>query len=271
MPRDPEGGRFRSALPSSTRRLSDPSSIDRRIFLASTAAALFVSPTGSAAAAARIHRPGAHDDFPRQDPRQVYETVVVAHGDFERLRELVEASPALSKSAIDWGFGDWESALGAASHMGEVDMAEFLIRHGARPNLFSAAMLDQVDVVRAQVDAGSGLQRLRGPHSISLLAHARAPARRIGSSTIWRPSATRICPTRLSRWHKRKSRPISVPMLMRAKSVSRCPREAGGSGYSDRVTSSGVVSRGSSSTGFSQTGPRPSEFASASRTAARPG
>jgi len=66
-----------------------------------------------------------------------------------------------------------ESALGAASHVGNRPIAEYLISKGARPSLFSATMLGQLDVVKAFITAQPGVQRIRGPHSISLLAHAR--------------------------------------------------------------------------------------------------
>jgi hypothetical protein len=103
--------------------------------------------------------------------------VTVAHGKLPRIRELVEVHPSLAKAAWDWGFGDWETALGAASHMGHSDVAEYLIEHGARPTLFSAAMLGQLDVVKAFIAAQPGVQRIPGPHSISLLAHATGPVR----------------------------------------------------------------------------------------------
>ena len=45
---------------------------------------------------------------------------------------------------------------------------------GAAPTLFSAAMLGQLDVVRALVAAQPGIQRQKGPHGITLLSHARA-------------------------------------------------------------------------------------------------
>ena len=112
--------------------------------------------------------------FPAQDPAVVQEVVTVAHFDLDRLKALVEPRPTLAKANWDWGFGDWESALGAASHMGRKDIAEFLLAHGARPNLFSAAMLGQLDVVRAFVAASPGIQRTPGPHGITLLAHAKA-------------------------------------------------------------------------------------------------
>jgi hypothetical protein len=114
------------------------------------------------------------DSFPTQPPELTREIVTVSHFDLKRVKELVEARPSLARAAWDWGFGDWESALGAASHMGNRAIAEYLISQGARPSLFSAAMLGQVEVVRAFVAAQPGVQRIRGPHGISLFAHAKA-------------------------------------------------------------------------------------------------
>jgi hypothetical protein len=112
--------------------------------------------------------------FPSTDPQVVADVVGAAHTDLPRVAELVTARPHLAKAAVDWGFGDWESALGAAAHMGRRDIAEFLLAHGARPNIFSAAMMGQLAVVRAMVEASPGVQRIPGPHGITLLAHARA-------------------------------------------------------------------------------------------------
>jgi len=114
------------------------------------------------------------DWIPLQDPAVVREVVGVSHRDVKRVTELVERQPALANAAIDWGFGDWESALGAASHTGRREIAEVLLAHGARPSIFSAAMLGQLDVVKAFVTASPGIQRTLGPHGITLMAHARA-------------------------------------------------------------------------------------------------
>jgi len=114
------------------------------------------------------------DLFPTQAPELVREMVTVAHFDLNRVKELVEARPSLACAAWDWGFGDWESALGAASHMGNRPIAEYLISKGARPSLFSATMLGQLEVVKGFVAAQPSVQSIRGPHSISLLAHAKA-------------------------------------------------------------------------------------------------
>lgn len=114
-----------------------------------------------------------YPEFPSQDPSLVREVVRVSHFDFKRLQELVTASPALAKATWDWGFGDWESALGAASHVGRRDIAELLIEHGARPNLFTSTMLGHLQVVQAYVKAMPDIQQTAGPHGITLLQHAR--------------------------------------------------------------------------------------------------
>jgi hypothetical protein len=114
-----------------------------------------------------------NDTFPAHPPELVREMVIVAHFDLQHVRELVEARPALARVAVDWGFGDWEDALGAASHMGNRAIALYLIEKGARPSIFSAVMLGQVEVVKSFVVAQPGIQKIRGPHSIPLLEHAR--------------------------------------------------------------------------------------------------
>ena len=154
--------------------------LSRRNMLKLAAAAVPLGAADSLAAAvgAEAVAPGtdsmpSSDFFPSHPPELVREMVTVSHFDLKRVKELVSARPALARAAWDWGFGDWESALGAASHMGNRPIAEFLISQGSRPSLFSAAMLGQLDVVKGFVVAQPGVQKIAGPHSISLLAHAR--------------------------------------------------------------------------------------------------
>ncbi|HYE61100.1 MAG TPA: hypothetical protein VD997_03810 [Phycisphaerales bacterium] len=114
------------------------------------------------------------EHFPRQNPDLVRDMVGASHGNLARVRELVTRHPTLAKGAWDWGFGDWESALGAASHVGNREIAMLLIEHGARPDLFTFAMLGDLASVRAMIEARPGIQRIPGPHGIPLLDHARA-------------------------------------------------------------------------------------------------
>jgi len=138
--------------------------VSRRSFIA------VVSTLVPAAAAADVIRA----DFPSHEPELVQEMVLVSHNNVARVKELLGRQPALAKVSFDWGFGDWETPIDAASHMGNREIAEFLIANGARPTIFSAAMLGQLDVVKAAIVASPGVQRVKGPHSFTLLWHAMA-------------------------------------------------------------------------------------------------
>lgn len=117
---------------------------------------------------------GIGQAFPTGEAFLVKELVGVSHGNIDRVKAIVSRQPALAEGSWDWGFGDWESALGAASHVGNRPIAEYLLEHGAPPTIFSSAMLGHIDVVKAMIAAQPGLQRTRGPHGITLLSHARA-------------------------------------------------------------------------------------------------
>jgi len=112
--------------------------------------------------------------FPRQDQKLVREVVGASHRSEARVRELLDLHPALVNAWWDWGFGDWESPLGAAAHTGQRGIADLLLERGARADLFAAAMLGQLETVKGFIAASPGVQRTPGPHLIPLLAHARA-------------------------------------------------------------------------------------------------
>jgi hypothetical protein len=114
------------------------------------------------------------DRPPALDPLKVESFVANAHGDLEVVGALLADEPALVNATWDWGGGDWESALGAAAHMGRRDIALFLIENGARLDLFAAAMLGEVEIVRATLDGYPSMRDALGPHGIPLVEHARA-------------------------------------------------------------------------------------------------
>jgi hypothetical protein len=155
-------------MPSSSRRF-----FLETLTLALPTGALAVRSVGPAAVEA-ADRPSVPMLFPTQAPELVEEMVVVAHGNVARVKALVERQPTLAKATWDWGFGDWETALGAASHVGNREIAEVVLAHGAHPTIFSAAMRGELEVVKAFIAASPGIARTRGPHSISLLSHAKA-------------------------------------------------------------------------------------------------
>ena len=68
------------------------------------------------------------------------------------------------------GRPDW----GAAAHMGRRDIALHLLENGVRMDIFAAAMLGHLDVVRAILAADTAARQRPGPHGIPLLKHAEA-------------------------------------------------------------------------------------------------
>lgn len=112
------------------------------------------------------------DQKPALEAKLVEEFVGNAHADLERVKELLAQEPALINAVWDWGGGDFESALGASAHMGRKDIANLLLEHGARLDLFAAAMLGNLEIIKAALDAFPEAINIPGPHGIPLIKHA---------------------------------------------------------------------------------------------------
>lgn len=107
-------------------------------------------------------------------PTIVEEFVRKAHADLPGTKALLAEQPSLLNATWDWGGGDFETGLGGAGHMGNREIAEYLIGQGARMDIFVATMLGRLDIVKAMLAAWPNLLHSKGPHGISLLRHARA-------------------------------------------------------------------------------------------------
>jgi hypothetical protein len=105
--------------------------------------------------------------------QMVQDFVIYGHSEPAMVKKLLDKEPALLNAAMDWGAGDWETALGGASHLGRRDIAEILIERGARADLFTAAMLGQLEVVKTLLTFQPKLIDAKGPHGLSLLHHAK--------------------------------------------------------------------------------------------------
>jgi hypothetical protein len=114
------------------------------------------------------------DAPPQLDPALVQDFVAKAHGDIDAVASLLAQEPKLVDAAWDWGGGDWETGLGAAAHMGRRQMALLLLEHGARLDLFAAAMLGYFDIVSTILSDFPEMHHALGPHGIPLVEHARA-------------------------------------------------------------------------------------------------
>src|SRR5215213_7409181 len=107
------------------------------------------------------------------DKELVKEFVAKCHGDLARSKELLAQQPALLNASWDWGGGDFETGLEGAGHMGNREIAQYLLDNGARMNIFCAAMLGRIDIVKSLLTAFPNLKTSKGPHGLQLLHHAK--------------------------------------------------------------------------------------------------
>jgi len=105
------------------------------------------------------------------DPQLTYEFMGAVHKDLDKVKAMIEEEPGLANAAIDVG-GNFETAQGAAAHMGREDIAEYLLSKGARMDVFCAAMMGKIDIVKAFIADDPNVVHLKGPHGIPLIKHA---------------------------------------------------------------------------------------------------
>jgi hypothetical protein len=116
---------------------------------------------------------------PKQDkpaplkPEMVKEFVGVSHGKFDRVKEMLENDHLLLHSSWDWGGGDFESGIEAAGHVGNLEIATYLLGKGARYNIYLACMLGHLDIVKQTLAFNAALINSKGPHGFTMLHHAQ--------------------------------------------------------------------------------------------------
>lgn len=159
-------------------------SLDRRRFLRSSAQLLaggslvaLVAPSLLAQATpAPAAPPPASKPPPKPPalpPEKVKEVVGQAHRSLEKVKQLVEETPLLANASWDWGGGDFETPLQAAAHTGGREIAEYLLSKNARIEIYAAAMLGQLDFVKAVLALNPKAHEIPGPHGFTLLHCAK--------------------------------------------------------------------------------------------------
>lgn len=118
--------------------------------------------------------------------------VIYAHSDLEMTKKLLDKYPGLLNASIDWGGGDWETALGGASHMGRHDIVEMLLERGARMDLFCAAMMGHLDAVKSFILGQPKLIDAKGPHGFSLHFHAQVGQERSEAVLVYLQSVKKV-------------------------------------------------------------------------------
>lgn len=102
----------------------------------------------------------------------VKEFVGTAHRNMDRVVEMHKTNPTLLNAAWDWGGGDFETALGAASHVGYIELVHYLIENGAQMNFLTLCLLGELDQVKAMLTNYPFLIHMKGPHGFTPLHHA---------------------------------------------------------------------------------------------------
>lgn len=104
---------------------------------------------------------------------KVKEFVIAGHGNFDKVKSLLQELPTLLYATWDWGGGDFETGLEGAGHVGNKQIANYLIEQGARTNLFVLTMLGKTQLVKSYLEMWPQYLNARGPHGLTLLHHAQ--------------------------------------------------------------------------------------------------
>ena len=104
----------------------------------------------------------------------VKEFVIAGHGNLPKVQSMLKDYPNIIFSKYDWGNGDFEAGIEGAGHVGNKEIAKFLIDEGARVTLFVLAMLGKTNLVKPILEEYPKLIFAMEPHGFTLLHHAKA-------------------------------------------------------------------------------------------------
>lgn len=106
------------------------------------------------------------------DKALVQQFVGSSHKDMDKVKALLAEYPTLLNAAHDWGRGDFETGLGAASHVGYKELVLFFLEKGAQANIFTACLFGEMEIVKTMLSAFPHSLHAKGPHGYTLLHHA---------------------------------------------------------------------------------------------------
>jgi hypothetical protein len=104
---------------------------------------------------------------------EIDEFVGAAHSSLEETKKIIEAKPFILNCASQIAKGDFETAIGGASHMGRKDIVDLLLSYGARMDIFTFTLLGYTDFVMDMIKKHPKLLKSYGPHGFTLLHHAK--------------------------------------------------------------------------------------------------
>jgi uncharacterized protein len=105
-------------------------------------------------------------------PELVREFVIAGHGNFAKVQSMLQANPDLLLQTVEWRENDFETALQGAAHIGNREIALYLLQQGATLEITTSAMLGDLEQVQTFLAQDPSLIHHKGAHGISLLTHA---------------------------------------------------------------------------------------------------
>jgi uncharacterized protein len=105
------------------------------------------------------------------DAETIKAFVIAGHGNFEKVKTMLEANQDLLEVKHPWSETDHESALQAASHVGNAAIVTHLLSQGAKPEITTSAVLGDLPAIKTFLASDSSLIGATGGHGISLLTH----------------------------------------------------------------------------------------------------
>lgn len=106
------------------------------------------------------------------DQETINQFIIRCHFDLAAVQAGLADYPALVHTHSSIPGAEDESPLGAAGHVGNRAIAEYLLAHGAELEFCAAVMLGMDDYVHSAVNADPALAASTGPHQIPALDHA---------------------------------------------------------------------------------------------------
>ena len=104
---------------------------------------------------------------------EISEFVSAAHSDLDKTKKILAKKPLILNCADQMVLGDFETALGGASHMGRKDIGEYLFSQGARLDIFNLILLGYTSFVKQLITQFPDYIQAYGPHGYTLLHHAK--------------------------------------------------------------------------------------------------
>jgi ankyrin repeat protein len=113
-------------------------------------------------------KPVTRDDTNGLDWTAINPFVTVAHFDFDKVKQLLAATPALLNTRASWD----ELAIEASAHVGHFPMAQWLAEQGAPVSTCTAVLLGAESMVKEALAADPRCIHERGAHDLPILAYA---------------------------------------------------------------------------------------------------